>query len=1377
MNRNFLLNKWIYKILSFVLLCVVSIGSMGLSVNAASNTQTYNISWNNKVLSFNYGDEHAQKTWRTYRTLGYSITVATINAGMLYDLIYGGYDGAGMSYTQFMYDLSPTEAQVVSLADPSPNFGYWFIPRTSVAQNIDTNWDTSGLDTRSSQFDWDTVATIMNHTAASEMFPFLAKDAAFLKIPGYCTAKGHEGEMGMGDMLAAGILGVYFDGVMTYCTYGTSAGTFSTKPDGTASIHGKVYGASYLTTYTTMSNRPVLNIDDFLNLGWGSKTQTAIKSRFRKYFCFNNQIDVVKDGSVKPNPEPPEEAGDDEPEYGIEYQSGRLTPYAYTYHYSNTYDVGEAIPSGETITNGYEADRWYGAYAYTRYKKSKTYNLKYEAKYQTNDIVGYTPDVYQMVNGVRTKVGGGDPIYSWVTHFKTVTVSTTRSGSYYAVTACNIYELQTVTVKNGAYDVLTYNSDYGTLPVDCIVNGEVPRSSNASFVADENYHIQFADQTDNTYGTKDYGHGEPSDATVRNDFQNAADSEASLTVTVRNDRLIVDGKTYMNEYQQTDHTNEMVYADPSGPHPTKGNRYAPKDIVLDDNDNLSDGEAYKTDVKTLRTKDGDFGQIRKAEQTTTIPTSKANGAYPTTLNATYQSRIPNNGSRTDTDNKTGEQVIRPADPGTATEDLKNYKQNEPVIVHTPVVSPATILNTDKSDASENKTQLVKDPGAVVTVLNEDGIKQTKPLAKLRLDGTYMIEFDPYQWLSEKLDKYIEDRVNQVAQDKYDAAIAANKSEAVAQGLKQAILDKYAVAKQKSGNGASSGVSQTGKYTSNPDGYDGYLEEGYGYSVYNEFVRKKEVRFPFDVAVVDQSTGKETYLTVNSSTGYTDWYDISSVNDYAVKFYIPSWAEESTTKFGNNNTNADGTYNGYEIQLKVTAYNAPSDSSELAEDTSNRKLEKYIATFSTPVNVSGWIYNFQIVGTNDKDMFAGYNENASEKTDYAFALNKEEKKSGTTNRLGGAYVRYTLDDTVTNNWSTKNVTPTHPASGSVKGSSDVYSNMGVFWKGTTFSYSVKTIANLADTTDKIVIKPTLKFYDGDLNYIGDTSDGNLKVYYSDKNGNFIEYGSDRDKNNVKNVSLSSDQFKGSWLQGLGNDSFLSNEQKSKLPAGYNLDNELSYTAEKYSITTDELLNRKTDSYTLSSIVLNPDTRLYTGNSDQLARNMEHVSTDAGYDKTPQNNASEDTFRKSMQTWYGQYTIPDKLYVTTQTELNKVGDVNGDGKTDLTDYSLKKPLSNDSDLWKKTGYIVINFGITTENNGVTHLTYNGGSDGSHTDMWTTENQMKKITLPKQTPEPGTGTNTTDPKYGTGTINLQSGDIAIVDTRYSLSDKYSAHIFIIN
>ena len=98
---------------------------------------------------------------------------------------------------------------------------------------------------------------------------------------------------------------------------------------------------------------------------------------------------------------------------------------------------------------------------------------------------------------------------------------------------------------------------------------------------------------------------------------------------------------------------------------------------------------------------------------------------------------------------------------------------------------------------------------------------------------------------------------------------------------------------------------------------------------------------------------------------------------------------------------------------------------------------------------------------------------------------------------------------------------------------------------------------------------------------------------------------------------------------------------------------------------------------------------------------------------------------MQTWYGEYFIPNQLYVT---DKEFTADADGDGADEtyssVWDYANEKGYVDlNEDFFKKDGYLVINFQIYTFNNDKSHLAYSG-SNGDN--MWTIQGQPDKTTI---------------------------------------------------
>ena len=219
-------------------------------------------------------------------------------------------------------------------------------------------------------------------------------------------------------------------------------------------------------------------------------------------------------------------------------------------------------------------------------------------------------------------------------------------------------------------------------------------------------------------------------------------------------------------------------------------------------------------------------------------------------------------------------------------------------------------------------------------------------------------------------------------------------------------------------------------------------------------------------------------------GYTEWIEIvkNDEGNYDADFYVVPWAKEQTY---------------CEIEYKVEAYNVLDENGELHEDdqhpTANddnrwqEDYENYVAVYKVPVELSGIIYDFEVTGCNN---YQDYNRQLTDEGRFedgkiSFAPFKMEKKSGLLNRLGTDSVRYTLDGEITNDWSPTNTLPM------AMGTSGAQSDKGYLRLGETFTFSVKTIANLWHEKDYVYIQPTFRFYDHDENRYDD-----VQVYYWD-----------------------------------------------------------------------------------------------------------------------------------------------------------------------------------------------------------------------------------------------------------------------------------------
>lgn len=970
----------------------------------------------------------------------------------------------------------------------------------------------------------------------------------------------------------------------------------------------------------------------------------------------------------------------------IDHISGKLTPDYYTYNTSDEYNLGEGIPSSKTFTNGVKADTWYGEYGWKKVEGSRKINVTVTYSGTWHHYVdenGNPPSSDQTATeggGSGTEHTYHDEDYTWSKSYSYVVE---RAYLYYYLAYLETYQLQSLTVQNGCFDSDKIYSGAQTITVEAL-HDDADMGSMYAGGSDYLLHTQWQEfeMPEKNCGYVDSGSVNPSEADI------AALAEGAVPpLLVKNDLLKTNNVTYMNDAwveMEGDMANKMRPTD------YPGGSYIPSDEA---------GNPFVTYSNT---------------QQVTIPAPTENGKYSTTLIPNYAPLKPTTGTNIP-GIKSGKSAILPG-----------YEGNEPVVVHTPVISPVKITT---GDTAVSDTQLThKDSSSFPNEWNDLDYSYY-----LRLDNTYTFEFEPFEWVQD---------ITGMTADDIETVVANGRN------LK------------------------------------GYAEDGEE-KYFDEFIKWKRVRFPFDVEIngifyttgdkgttyydaVSQTT--EYYTDAKNGQTYTKWIYLTA-SDHDFDFYIPTWAYESTTMWPDNS-------DYYKVQYQVAALNTidqfGSNHAGATEDTENGKWNpnevpgddpsRYVATYEIAANVSGWIYDFQIVGTTNGSLYweSPYEDDTNE--NYSFALHKEEKKSGVYNRTGTKDIRYDLDGEVTSSW---NILDTIALS---KGRSKRYTDMGGAFRGQSVNFIVRTIANLEGENDYITINPTLRYVtkDGTSCYDNedDDPDNDIQIYYNTKDhNNFVRYGSGTES--LNSVQLGDQKFYGSYYDGRteshGND-------------------DLTYSANKYYSSMDNpvqyYLKKEIPSYTVTSIKLYDTLRLLDGNLEKLSINLSKQPTelqDLTYYGSLDNIITSDIkLHDSMQTWYGQYWIPDEIYIVTEEELSRwTEDHDGDGDIDLDDYSKqhwvdpddhskgsRSGVTKDAEIWEKDGYLVVNFPIDTHNDGADHLSYGG--------MWNNE---------------ATGDyDGSIPKIETGgtpdiDIPAKPGDVILVELSNSVQDKYSTRILFID
>ena len=550
---------------------------------------------------------------------------------------------------------------------------------------------------------------------------------------------------------------------------------------------------------------------------------------------------------------------------------------------------------------------------------------------------------------------------------------------------------------------------------------------------------------------------------------------------------------------------------------------------------------------------------------------------------------------------------------------------------------------------------------------------------------------------------------------------------------------------------------------------GYGDSGENPSKYDKYTQDKWMKFPFEVLYDDvfyelQADNYTDWIRIKRPGHWTDTIDNHWID---TPIYIPSYAREM------GETGNEGS-----IFYKVEAINVDGD---LAEHYAEQEEEgniwfdlvsaddgaKYVATYEIPIQLSGWVYDFSITGTNNGSVYAG--EDALGSNEFSFAKIKSEKRSGTKNRFGENNIRYLLDGTLTGSWPLKNTITLTDAK------SSQFTKQGAVWRGQTFSFQVKTIANLWSDNgnmDRMEIVPTFTYVDNAGNKV---DKDHIKVFYHNRDGSgqYIEYGTSRDSitTNWTSSKIGSKMQEGAYYT-----DEMTDTENGGLARKYHFGNWAKFTADIYNanhglgavnaLTSENILNRTSSTYCLSHIILNPKLRLLSGeweqlswNSEDPAKEYENVSRYSdldgdGYEDVDWDASDTERFRYSMQTWYGQYYVPADLFVV---DLNKHPGF--DMQTYMSTANGGRGITEEDPVFEKSGYLIVNFDIRTYNEGRAHLKYLGGAAGGN--MWDTEDFA----------------NTPDPDDPTPIPDFEDGDVIVIDLDKSVRDKYSPGIHNIN
>ena len=445
------------------------------------------------------------------------------------------------------------------------------------------------------------------------------------------------------------------------------------------------------------------NYTELYNIGWSKPeaTNAGIRDHYGKIIPLgmpmtNAEVDDSKDPYIK-NPTTSmiiKKDYDDTNTTTSASGNRYASPTTYAYNTSDVFDLADGIPASETYINGIDISSWYGSVGVSKitqyYEVAVNYSI--DVKYPVVSMSTWHSDydlsgesasegssVMEYADGRQNADGtwyGTTTLTSIQKKRYAGTYTYVFENTYYGLNSVNLYELAKADVYNDSVGVTTYNVDPNIQYNITIANENVNSAAGTYFNAtsftteydvesDPHVTLPLITEADRVYTeTLDYDYS-PSSEEIRAYVEaqiNLRFSDRELTV--KNDTLELNGRQYMDE--------DNIYFDFIG-----GSQLS---IGAESNDHV------------------------REEKVVTIPEDEANGIYYTTLVSTYRTMAAMNSQRTitleDTANDTSYPAIHP-----------DYKQNEPVVVHSPVIAPISIggeIQTQAKQASSVASQLILD---------------------------------------------------------------------------------------------------------------------------------------------------------------------------------------------------------------------------------------------------------------------------------------------------------------------------------------------------------------------------------------------------------------------------------------------------------------------------------------------------------------------------------------------------------------------------------------------------------------------------------------------------------------------------------------------
>lgn len=394
------------------------------------------------------------------------------------------------------------------------------------------------------------------------------------------------------------------------------------------------------------------------------------------------------------------------------------------YNTSPDFDLAKGIPSSENITAGVNCNTWFGAaeLGKKRINSGKIYE---------------TPVEITKVTRTRHSCDRSGCHTKWDYHYSKghTTVCPVREASYYYIGDIALYGFKKARIENDVYggynapEHLDFEAYPDTLDYKVSVNGDaVSKSTNFSFdtfTPDDKYHVSWYGCNENWDVDAQYvreikvsynAWEESRESAVRRAKKIADDRIKEATV--RNDHLEINKKVYMDEADvDLNHASGPIEWLPVG------------------------SEAEYGPLNGRNQAEGNTGVGKENhEQTVQIPANKANGYYPTSATVTYSQFAGAASQKEKVYSGSGKDIIS-VEPETRNSHhpTRWLKANEPVYVHTPVISPI-FIGEDDGDGDDTTWAPLSEERQKTQLVNPDSDLVEY---ELKLDERYQIVYDDF----------------------------------------------------------------------------------------------------------------------------------------------------------------------------------------------------------------------------------------------------------------------------------------------------------------------------------------------------------------------------------------------------------------------------------------------------------------------------------------------------------------------------------------------------------------------------------------------------------------------------------------------------------